>query len=88
LTLLLDPVIVPYVNIGTAAGIADGHWILLLGVAAGEVEATVLDVNEDIVALIVVETDVFVLPPLQPAIMNITTSNVDTKTITLFMLPS
>jgi hypothetical protein len=27
--LLFDPAIVPYVNTGTSAGIADGHWKLL-----------------------------------------------------------
>jgi len=30
MTLLFDPVIVPYVNAGTSAGIADGHCMLPL----------------------------------------------------------
>jgi hypothetical protein len=56
---------------------------LLVVVAADEVGAIALDVTKDIGAFTVVETDVFVL---QPAIMNVTTSNMDTKTIILFML--
>jgi hypothetical protein len=59
---------------------------LLLVVAAEDVETFVLEVTEDIGALTVVETDVFERPPLQPAITSVTTSNMDTKTITFFIL--
>jgi hypothetical protein len=54
-------------------------------VTAGKVGIVTLDATVDIGALAVVEGDFVGLPP-QPAITKPTTNNMDTRTVTLFIV--
>jgi hypothetical protein len=55
-------------------------------VTEGKVGIVTLDATVDIGALAVVEGDFVALPPLQPAITKAITNNMDTRTITLFIV--